>query len=428
MIKKSCVFILTFIIFLNLTTIAFSKSDEPKIDSDSALMIDLATDRYLYSKNETQKINPGGLVKIMTAIVAIEHISDKNATVTADVNTLSSYDYSFGHMGILANEKLSYDNLLNGMLLYDAGDAAEVIASNVMSSREAFIKEMNKKAVEIGALNTKFTNPTGFPDENQYSTAEDLFKITKYAMSNSYFKEIVGKSRYEMGPTNKYVEYRYLDNKNKFMNVSTTDKYFTSKVKGIKTSYIDDDDCSLILQYENDNIQLMTICIGAHYDGTLNYSYEDSQELLDYGLNYYTNVKVISEGDIFAEVELTNGKDIDRLLLDSKEDIYINLPKNYDPEKITTNVNLKKDISAPINKGDLLGTVDVLYDNEKYISFNLTAPNNIEADNIKGFFTSVWAFISSPTLLVAMGILLIIVVWSLLIFNRKKVYKIDNKK
>lgn len=391
-------------------------------------MIDLATEKYLYSKNETKKIQPGGLTKIMTAIIALEHISDTNATATADVNVLSSYDYSFGHMGILANEKLTYDNLLHGMLIYDAGDAAEVIASTLAGSRDNFIKEMNKKAVEIGALNTKFTNPTGFPDENQYSTAEDLFKITKYAMSIPAFKEIVGKSRYEMAPTNKYAEHRYLDNKNKFMNVSTTDKYFTSKAKGVKTSYIDDNDCSLIVQYENDNIKLMIITIGASYDGVSNYSYEDTKALLSYGLNYYTNVKIIAEGDIFAEIELENGKDVDRLLLDAKDDIYINLPKDYDSDKIKKNVTLKSDITAPIKKGDVLGTVDVLYNDEKYISFNLTAPNDIEADNLKGFWKNVWAFISSPTLLVIMGILLIIVVWSVLIFNKKKVYKIDKSK
>ena len=188
---------------------------------------------------------------------------DKNETVVADVNTLASYDYSFGHMGILAGEMLTLDNLLHGMLLYDAGDAAEVIANYTFSTRSKFIKKMNDKAVEIGALNTKFTNPTGFPDEKQYSTAEDIYKITKYAMDKEYFRDIVKRQRYEMKPTNKYKQNRYLDNTNKFVNSTSTGGYYTSKAKGVKTSYINDSNCGVIIQYENDNLKFMSIVSGS---------------------------------------------------------------------------------------------------------------------------------------------------------------------
>lgn len=415
------------IIFLNINISVFAKNNTPNLKADASLMIDTATDRYLYNFNEDKKIEPGGLVKIMTAIVAIENISDFSKTVTADVNVLSSYDYSFGHMGILAGEKLSYENLLNGMLLYDAGDAAEVIASTVFKTREAFINAMNNKAVEIGALNTKFTNPTGFPEKNQYSTAEDIYKITKYAMSNSYFKEIVGKSRYEMKPTNKYNQNRYLDNLNKFMNVSSTDKYYTSKAKGIKTSYISDNNLSLILQYETESMQLMIITLGSSYDGEVNYAYEDTLKLISYGLDYYTSVKVISEGDIFAEVELQNGKNTDRLLLEAKEDVFINLPKDYESSKLKKSVTVKENVKAPIKKNEILGKVEILYNDEKYVSIDLVSPAEVKADNIKGFMKKILKVITSPALLVSMGILLIIVVWSVLIFNRKKTYKIDKR-
>ena len=234
-------------------------SSEPELNASAAALIDLTNEHFLYESNIDQAIEPGGLVKLMTAIIAMEHISDKSATITVSADSIDSYDYSFGNMGILANENLTYEDLIHGLLLYDAGDAAEVLASTVVRSRDKFINEMNNKAVEIGALNTKFTNPTGFPEKNQYSTVEDLYKITKYAISKPYFAEIVEKSRYEMSPTNKYSEYRYLDNKNKFMNVSTTDKYFTSKAKGVKTSYIDDNNCGLILHYENDNLNLLEL-------------------------------------------------------------------------------------------------------------------------------------------------------------------------
>lgn len=405
---------------------AYAKGN-PKLTTDTALLADIKTDKFLYKNNIDEKIQPGGFTKIMTAIVAIENMLDKNETVVADGNVLAKYDYSFGHMGILAGEILTLDNLINGMLIYDAGDAAEVIASYSFDSRSEFISKMNSKAVEIGALNTKFTNPTGFPDKKQYSTIEDIYKITKYAMSLDYFSEVVKKYRYEMEATNKYKQKRYLDNKNKYLSTTTTDKYYTSRAKGIKTSYIDDNNCGIILLYETDKIQLLSIVTQAPYDGIINYAYDDTDKLINYGLNYYTNVKVISENDILAEVELDNAKDTDRILLEATDDVYINLPKEYDAEKLETKVVLESNIKAPISKGKILGSVTILYDGEEYISASLTSPIEVKANNIKGLFKKISSILTSPPLLVGLGILLIIIVWSMLIFSKKKTYKIDKK-
>ena len=162
---KKLLSILFITIFL-ISSISYNSfaSEKPDISSQNALLVDMETGKFLYSHNSDKKIAPGGFVKIMTAIIAIEAMVDPGETVVADAETIAAYDYSFGHMGILAGEILTLDNLINGMLIYDAGDAAEVIAQYTTGSREDFIKKMNNKAVEIGALNTKFTNPTGFPD------------------------------------------------------------------------------------------------------------------------------------------------------------------------------------------------------------------------------------------------------------------------
>lgn len=426
---KRNLFLILLLIYIITNTIQpiMAKTNNPELSANAALLVDVSTGRALYKKNTTEKIQPGGFTKIMTAIVAMECMVNKNETVVADVNTLASYDYSFGHMGILAGEMLTLNDLLHGMLVYEAGDAAEVIAEYSLESRSDFIKKMNSKAVEIGALNTKFTNPTGFPDKKQYSTLEDIYKITKYAMENPYFREIVKTQRYEMQPTNKYKQNRYLDNTNKFITAYSTDKYYTSKAKGIKTSYIDNKNCGLILQYENEQMKLMSLIAEAPYNGETNYAYEDSSSLINYGLNFYTNVKVISENDIMAEIDLPNGKQTDRILLEATKDIYVNLPKEYDKDKLKTKVELENNIKAPLSKGKVLGVVKVLYDGEEYISTPLTSPITVEADNIKGFFKKIWSVLTSPALLVTLGILLIILVWSILIFNRKKVYKIDRK-
>lgn len=407
---------------------AYAANGEPDIKSKEALLVDLGSGKTLYKSNSDAKIAPGGFVKIMTAIVAIENMLDKNEAITAKADTLAGYDYSFGNMGILADETLTLKDLLYGMLLYDAGDAAEVIAEYSFESRSKFIKKMNEKAVALGALNTKFTNPTGYPDEKQYTTLDDMYIITKHAMSNDFFAEIVNTGMHEIQPTNKYRQTRYLPNSNKFITRYSSDKYYTSKAKGVKTSYINDSKCGLILQYETNDIDLLCLVADSPYDGNLNYSYEDSRALIRYGTEFYTPVKVIKRGDILAEVELNNGKETDRILLEAPEDLFVNLPKGYDEKKLKIKVEKEKGIKAPITKGQALGVVHIMYSGEEYSSIVLTSPQAVRADNIKGFFKSIWKVISAPVLLVTLGILLIIFVWSTLIFNRKKQLKIDKRK
>ena len=230
----------------------YAKSDKPDIKSDKVLLVDNTSGKYLYNEDIDEKIQPGGFTKIMTAIIAIENMASEEEAVAAKSGTLEAYDYSFGNMGILAGETLTLKDLLYGMLLYDAGDAAEVIAEYSLGSREDFLKAMNKKAVEIGALNTKFTNPTGYLEKNQYSTLEDIYKITKYAMSLPIFATIADTGMYEIKPTNKYRETRYLPNSNKFITRYSSDKYYMSKASGVKSSYIDDNNCGVILQYDDE--------------------------------------------------------------------------------------------------------------------------------------------------------------------------------
>ncbi len=412
--------ITTLILTLNIYAYADSAVGKPSIRSGEALFIDNSSGKRLFEHNSDKKIAPGGFAKIMTAVVAIENMVESDETVVASGDTLAAYDYSFGNMGILAGETLKIGDLLYGMMLYDAGDAAEVIASYSLESRSKFIKAMNEKAVSLGALNTKFTNPSGYPDEKQYTTLDDMYKITKYAMSLPQFAEIVNTGMHEIAPTNKYRETRYLPNSNKFITRYSSDKYYTSKATGVKTSYVNDKNCGLILTYEDKNASFTCLVANSPYDGELNYSYEDAKALLKYGLNYYKAVKVISKGDVLAEVELGNGKGVDRILLEAPEDLSVNLPSDYDEKKVKIKTKTEDKIKAPITKGQALGVVKVTYGGEEYASLVLTSPQAVEADNLKGIYKSIMRVLSSPTLLVTLGILLIIFVWSTLIFNRKK--------
>lgn len=423
-----CVLCAVMTIFSTLYICVYAQSEKPEIKAGAAMLVDNASGKTLFKSNADAKIAPGGFTKIMTAIIAIENMADENEAVVADAGVLAAYDYSFGNMGILAGEALSLSDLIYGMLLYDAGDAAEVISSYTFESRSKFIKAMNERAVALGALNTKFTNPSGYPDKGQYTTLEDMYKITKYAMSLPLFAAAADTGMHQIPPTNKYRETRYLPNSNKFITRYSSDKYYTSKASGVKTSYIDDSKCGVILQYDDDNTSFTCLVADAPYDGQTNYSYEDARALLRYGLNYYTAVKVVSKGDILAEVELNNGKNVDRILLEALDDLYVNLPKDYDEKKLKLKAKTEDNIKAPISKGQALGVAEVLYDKERYASLVLTAPQSVEADNFKGIMRKILSVLSSPVLLVSLGLLLIVFVWSTLIFNHRKQKRVRKNK
>ena len=138
-------------------------------------------------------------------------------------------------------------------------------------------------------------------------------------------------------------------------------------------------------------------------------------------------VRKALEKDVSKIEELL--RQVDLVHYNGRKDIF-KVGQKYNAEQLK---NILKDETKPIlvsvdEKDEVLGSVNILYDSEKYISFNLYAPNDVKADNLKGLWKNIWSFISSPTLLVIMGIILIIAVWSILIFNKKKVYKVDKSK
>ena len=157
------------------------------ISAGSAVVIDAESGRVLYEHNKDKKRGMASTTKIMTAICALEYGDlDKTVTISA---TASGVEGS--SMYLEKDEKISLEDLVSGLMLVSGNDAATAIAEAVSGSLEKFAYLMNQKAIEIGCYNTNFTNPHGLSDDNHYTTAHDLAKITAYAMKNKTFCEIV---------------------------------------------------------------------------------------------------------------------------------------------------------------------------------------------------------------------------------------------
>jgi D-alanyl-D-alanine carboxypeptidase (penicillin-binding protein 5/6) len=194
------------------------------IKSRAAVVIDASTEEILYSKNPNRQLPSASTTKLMTAILAIEN---KNLSDIVTVSKNASHIYP-SKAGLKEGNKLTVEGLLYATLLKSANDAAVALAEAVAGSEEQFVHLMNKKAISIGATNTKFINSTGLPGPGQYITAPDLAKIMRYAMRYPKLKEIIGTPMTQV-----------LTEEGKTLSLRNTDKLLWSdeEIIGGKTGY-----------------------------------------------------------------------------------------------------------------------------------------------------------------------------------------------
>lgn len=189
-----------------LTKLNFTDSMSPgNLYSSNAILIRLKDDAVLMEKNSGEKIYPASLTKIMTAIVAIENLSDLNVEVNlADSMFEGLYEADASMAGFLPGEEVRAIDLLYGVMLPSGAECCIALADHIAGSEQDFVKLMNRKAEKLGMKNTHFENTTGLHVENHYTTVKDMVILLRYALQNDTFREIFTAFRYFVPPTNKH--------------------------------------------------------------------------------------------------------------------------------------------------------------------------------------------------------------------------------
>jgi len=257
----------------------------------AAALIDVQSGRLLYSQDGDTPMRIASLTKIMTAIVAIEHGNLNDMVKTSK--------RAFGREGssiyLRLGEEMSLSNLLYGLMLRSGNDAATAIAEHVGGSEEGFVHLMNLKAEEIGLANSQFRNPHGLDEEGHYSTANDLAKLTAYALRNDVFAEIVRtKDKSAPNPIDSW-DYRW-HNKNKMLSMY-------EGADGVKTGYTKKAFRCLVSSATRDGQQLAAVTIN---DGD---DWADHRDMLDWGFKHYPLVSIVEKGvDIAGYPYVTSQK------------------------------------------------------------------------------------------------------------------------
>ena len=244
--------------------------DAPMVSAESALVIDMNTNKIIYAKNEEVKKPVASLAKVMTAIIAVEHAKmDEKIKISSTAAKVGE-----NTMGLKKDEKFTLEELLYGLILDSGNDSAYAIAEHVGKTEQEFVKFMNRKANLLGAYNTKFVDSSGLNSQNKefYSTAIDMAKMAVYSQNNhKELKKIYATFIKELPETEEH-EYKYLENQTNLLTTYPGDG-------GMKTGYTEEAGLCLISYAENDGKKVLVVIL---------YSTDrrgDSILLLDYGFN-----------------------------------------------------------------------------------------------------------------------------------------------
>jgi len=226
-----------------------SNTNFPIFSAQAVLAVDLKSGIALYEKNPDLKLLPASTTKIVTALVAMDYYS-REAEITVD--GISKVGQT---MGLINGENITAHNLLYGLLISSANDAAEALAQGYPGGRESFVAAMNDKARELNLVNSSFTNPAGLDSEGHVSTASDLIRVAEYAMQKSYFSQIVKIRKVTVESTDGKIVHN-LENINILLGK-------IEGVQGVKTGWTEDARENLITYIERDGHQVMIALMGS---------------------------------------------------------------------------------------------------------------------------------------------------------------------
>lgn len=253
---------------------------EPVVQAEGAVLMDAATGKVLFGKNQNQQFYPASITKVMTALLVLERCSLQD-TVTFSATATTNLESGAVALGVSEGDQLTVEQSLYGLLLKSANEIGNGLAEHVAGSNAAFADLMNEKARALGCQNTHFANPHGLNDPSHLTTAYDMALILRAALENADFRRIDTTTSYDF-PALKKEAAKTITMGHKML-YPTDSRYYPGMIGG-KTGYTSKAGNTLVTGVERDGIRLIAVVLkskGTHYT--------DTKAMLDYGFaNYQT--------------------------------------------------------------------------------------------------------------------------------------------
>ena len=415
---KKYTFSLIFIITVLLSSVfclpasAYTLPADVEIEAEAAILYNIETGTVVYEKEADKQMEPASTTKLMTALIAAEHITNYDLPITA----YSTVESDFAGLGasiinIKPGEQLSARELLYALLVPSACDAANVLAVHVSGSTEKFVGLMNEKAQALGMTGTHYSNAHGLEQEGLYTTARDLVILGKEALKNELISEICSQTYHEIPATN-MSDARKIYTTNYMMEA--TSPYYYRRVKGLKTGYTEKAGRCLVSYAKKDETEYIGVVMGCKTkDANGNehhYEFDDTEALLRWAFTDLSYACTVTKGTPVTEVKVKFAKSTDHILALPKDDVYAMIPSGSKDSIIIEPHLDNSEIEAPVDEGQVLGYATVLCAGEEIGRVDLVASEACDRSIWLSFLNALKViFTSTAFILVVVAVILIII-------------------
>lgn len=349
----------------------------PSLSAKAWLLIDHNSGRVLVEHNSHQRVEPASLTKMMTAYVVLYAM--RNGSISAeDMVRISEKAWRMkgSRMFIEVNSLVSVDELLRGMIIQSGNDASVALAEHLAGNEAAFVELMNQHAQSLGMTETNFTNSTGWPDSEHYTTPNDLAILSRALIRD--FPDHYTWYRIKEYTYNNIRQF----NRNRLL-------WLDEKVDGIKTGHTESAGYCLVASAKKDDMRLISVVLGADSD---NARASSSRKLMNYGFRFYESFLLHRANEPLKNMRIWKGE-TETVPLGLQEDLYITIPKGQ-RNKVTANMTVETMLLAPAKKGQTYGSVNILLGKEELSQQPLIALQDVPegglwrkmVDNIKLMF------------------------------------------
>ncbi len=429
--KKSIIFIIILILALMpvFSVCSYAEYYNTRISenmySDAYLLVNTDTGAIIFSQNADKQLKCASLVKIATMAVVVDNCSDLDEIVTVTESSLAPLKNIYSaSCNLVAGEQISVRNLLYCAMLKNANDACNVLAEYIGGSIENFVVMMNDFAKSLGCTNTNFTNAHGLDEEGEYSSAYDMYLMTQYAMKNSVIADMAATVKYTVPATNMSEE-RNLTSVCDIIKSGT--RYYYEYAKGFKTGQTDEAQRCASVVATKDAYTYIAIVLSAPNKCVDKCGYVDNTALYDarrmlkwaYSNLRMTTIAETTEMITTAPVSLSSQTDTVRLVPETQ--LQALLLSSVDYSSFEYIIDVQEDITAPVKKGQVLGTVKIRYADSVIAGVNLVSAEDISRSGFLYFVDILKKIVTSPIFLIIFSLALIgIFVYFVIVYNRNR--------
>jgi len=370
---------------------AIKSNEVPEIKNiGSACVYNVENKRYIYNLESDKTIYPVSTVKLMTAILTVEKygadLDHEISVQTAALIDENGKRYPGNRIYLRYGEVLTVEQLLYAVVCGGANDAANVLAVDIGGSINGFVQMMNKKAQDIGARNTHYTNPTGYHDDAMVTTAKDIAIIASYAYGLSPICEMATIDKYVIPEVEGKCDQHTIDNKNYYFSSTVEYKYMwriAPTPRGLSSGMTNQGGYSLVTTMAKDGLTYIVVVMEGTRDEDTIYCYTEAAKLAKWAINAYDYTKVLTTADMICEIPVRLSSKVDYVTLFPSENVELYLPTDIDLEN---DLNMTWELTdhylnAPIAEGHVAGTLTLSYDGVHLGTYDLVTRNSVNRNN-----------------------------------------------